>query len=349
MTEATVQVVLPCSDLAETIDFFVHQLNFAVEEIWPADEPHVAVLFGHGTRLRLDCSYQGDPGLLILAMSSSGESSDLVAPNGTRIVHEVPPTSSDLPPLDQTLTIARLKDETWGVGRASMRYRDLIPQREGGRFIASHIHIPNGGPVPDYVHHHDIRFQMIFVRSGWVEVVYEDQGDPFVMVAGDCVLQPPHIRHQVLNSSDDLEVIEIGSPAEHRTYGDRSMRLPTPDLAADRDFGGQRFVRHIAQDAAWDASRFAGLEARDTRISGATSGLADVQVLRPTATAANQDPQAHEGEFQFFFLLAGSVDLELNGKNEHLVSGDSATIPADVTFRFREPSNDLEILDVRLP
>ena len=29
--------------------------------------------------------------------------------------------------------------------------------------------------MADYVHFHRIRFQMIFVASGWVDVVYEDQ------------------------------------------------------------------------------------------------------------------------------------------------------------------------------
>ena len=71
-----------------------------------------------------------------------------------------------------------------------MEYRDLLPDRLGGRLIASHIRIRDGGPVPDYVHYHAIDFQLIYVRAGWVRVVYEDQGPPFVMHAGDCVVQP---------------------------------------------------------------------------------------------------------------------------------------------------------------
>ena len=62
-----------------------------------------------------------------------------------------------------------------------MQYRDLLPQHQGGSFIASHIVIPNGGPVPDWVHHHGVRFQTIFCVRGWVRVVYEDQGPPFVL------------------------------------------------------------------------------------------------------------------------------------------------------------------------
>ena len=40
-------------------------------------------------------------------------------------------------------------------------------------------------------------------------MVYEDQGEPFIMREGDCVLQPPQIRHRVLESSGPLEVIEV--------------------------------------------------------------------------------------------------------------------------------------------
>ena len=41
----------------------------------------------------------------------------------------------------------------WVIGRAGMRYRDLIPGRLGGSIIASHIRIPDAGPVPDYALH----------------------------------------------------------------------------------------------------------------------------------------------------------------------------------------------------
>jgi len=77
-------------------------------------------------------------------------------------------------------------DDSWGAGRAGMQYRDLIPDRLGGKYIASHIRIKDGGPVPDYVHHHHVKFQMIYCYKGWVRVVYEDQGQPIVMHRRAC-------------------------------------------------------------------------------------------------------------------------------------------------------------------
>jgi hypothetical protein len=64
---------------------------------------------------------------------------------------EIPHRSSDS-------SLRRRRASTRGTWvRAGMQYRDLIPGRLGGRFIASHIRIPDGGDVPDYVHYHRIR------------------------------------------------------------------------------------------------------------------------------------------------------------------------------------------------
>lgn len=57
-------------------------------------------------------------------------------------------------------------------------------------------------------------------RSNWMVM-------PFVMRAGDCVRQPPRIRHHVLESSDGFEVIEIGSTARHMTYLDHALEPPS--------------------------------------------------------------------------------------------------------------------------
>ena len=134
-----------------------------------------------------------------------------------------------------------------------MLYRDLIPSRLGGRYIASHITIPEGGPVADWVHFHRIAFQMIYVRRGWVRVVYEDQGEPFVMEAGDLVLQPPEIRHRVLESSPGLEVVEITCPALHETFADHDMSLPNGRVDRHRHFGGQQLPSSRRERHAVDA------------------------------------------------------------------------------------------------
>ena len=57
---------------------------------------------------------------------------------------------------------------------------------------------------------------MVYVTKGWVVFEYEGQGEQ-VLRTGSCVLQPPGIRHREVRHSDDMELIEITSPAQFRT------------------------------------------------------------------------------------------------------------------------------------
>ena len=248
--------------------------------------------------------------------------------------------------LEQEEKSQQVEDGEWGTGRAGMQYRDLIPGRLDGRYIASHIRIPEGGPVPDYVHHHDIEFQMIYCYSGWVKVVYEDQGPPFVMRSGDCVLQPPHIRHRVLECSDQMEVIEVSSPAEHETHVDHDMELPNASIEAHRDFSGQRFVRHQSSLAEWLPGPGAGLENRDLGIAEATNGMVSAQVIRAVgpmpSTAFSCD-----SEMVFTVVLQGSVEVQRGEEaREGLVAGDAFHIGVGRQAALSEGSNDLELLQV---
>lgn len=348
------QFVLPCAELDGTLAFFTERLGFRVAAIFPADDPSVAVIAGHGVRLRLERGRSGAPGVLRLlcrdpAALAEG-AKELTAPNGTRVELVEADPALVLPPLRPSFVVSRMDDDAkWVQGRAGMRYRDLIPDRQGGRFIASHIEIAEGGAVPDYVHYHRVRFQMIFCHRGWVRVVYEDQGRPFVLRAGDGVLQPPRIRHRVLESSPGMQVIEIGCPADHETFADLALTLPTAKLQPERDFGGQRFVRHRAAEATWRPWRIEGFEARDTGIAEATRGVAGVRVVRPSG--ASQTPvHRHDAELSFMFVREGETTLVGEGHGVHpLRAGDAFVVPAGLRHALTKCSEDLELLDVTLP
>jgi mannose-6-phosphate isomerase-like protein (cupin superfamily) len=249
-----------------------------------------------------------------------------------------------------SLVLTRLcNDARWTVGRVGMLYRDLVPDRHGGRVIASHIRIPEAGPVPDYVHYHLVRFQVIYCYAGWVRVVYEGQGPPFVMRAGDCVLQPPQIRHQVLECGTDTQVIEITSPAEHETCADQELGLPTAALETEREFSDQRFVFHDARTARWAPWRLDGFEARDSGIAAATKGLASVKVVR-RSRPSTPEAQSHHAEFLFLFVLRGRVTLLCDARaSERMAQGDCVVIPAKLRHGMTDASDDLELLEVALP
>jgi mannose-6-phosphate isomerase-like protein (cupin superfamily) len=359
----SVQVVLRCSSLAATVRFLTSELGFQVRMIMPAEDPTVAVLHTPDCVLRLEQLGAGDappaPARLRLVCDSAvppGVAPRVLAgPDGLSIEIAARHAPLVVPESSQEFVLTRRGAASeWHAGRADMLYRDLIPSRLGGRFTASHILIPTHGPVPDYVHYHRVRFQMIFCKSGWVRVCYEDQGDPMTLQAGDCVLQPPQIRHRVLESSAGLEVLEISCPAEHETWSDPDMTLPTGRVAPEREFDGQRFVYHVASKALWQASRFRGFEQRDTGIGAATHGLAGARVLRSDGSAlAGQHGSAarpaHAGEFAFYFVLCGATVLESTALGDHdLSAGDSCVLPARADFAI-QPTAGLELLEVTLP
>ena len=58
-------------------------------------------------------------------------------------------------------------------------------------------------------------FRWFIFLKGWV-LEYEGEGE-VMLRPGSCVLQPPGIRHREIKHSDDLELIEICSPAEFAT------------------------------------------------------------------------------------------------------------------------------------
>ena len=352
MTETRAEVLLATADLRKDIPFFTKVLGLRMDMIYPADNPSVAVFSGHGLRVRLDQSAGVPPGHLRILSDApdaiAGGQRDLTAPGGTRVTIDELNPPLVLPATQHAFVVRRLADQApWVIGRAGMAYRDLVPSRLGGAIIASHIRVPDG-KVPDMVHFHKVGFQLIFCISGWVDVLYEDQGGVRRLTAGDCFIQPPRIRHRVLEAGDDIEVIEIGVPAEHVTEIDHDMTLPTPELRPEREWDGQRFVHNLARGAEWGPFRQPGYLCRDTTISDKTKAVAGVQVVRrgPGAPVATR----HDSDILFGFVMGGQMTLEGEGKEPFRLSrGDAFVTPPGMVTRWADPTEDFELLEVSLP
>lgn len=158
------------------------------------------------------------------------------------------------------------------------------------------------------------------------------------------MLQPPGIRHRVLESSTGLEVVEISCPAEHETFVEHTLCLPN-DLRPGRRYGGQLFARHSATQARWEPWRSAGWESRDTGIAAATDGLAGVRVVRTSGASSGE--LKHDGEFQFWYVLAGTATLHPG--TEALSVGTAIAVPAGMAHELVDASADLSFLEVTLP
>jgi mannose-6-phosphate isomerase-like protein (cupin superfamily) len=288
-----------CEDLNLAIDDLKKD-GFRVDVIYPADDPSTALMSRDGASVR------------VTTRPGSGRPSKMLPPFAPEFVF----TPAGASP---------------GEGRAGMFYRDLIPSRLGGRYIASHITIPEGGPVSDWVHYHHVALQVIMVVKGWVRVVYEDQGEPFVMNAGDLVLQPPGIRHRVLESSPGLEVVEISAPAVHETWADHEVDLPNVPGDASRQFGRQRFLRHIAA------------EGKKTALVEATDGIADVKTIGMAPGETLHQP-VHDGELVFGFVIEGSGILHRGEDEVELGATDAFAIPPKERWRIAAGEGGLRLL-----
>jgi mannose-6-phosphate isomerase-like protein (cupin superfamily) len=122
----------------------------------------------------------------------------------------------------QDFNISYAKEAVFKPGlRSFMEYRDLgIDKATHGQFRAHVIRIKKDTAHDTLhttgLHQHICDFQMFYVLKGWIKFVYEGRGE-FLFHPGDCVLQPPGIVHNELDCSDDLEILEMYSPAVHET------------------------------------------------------------------------------------------------------------------------------------
>jgi quercetin dioxygenase-like cupin family protein len=327
------ELVVRTPDLEAAVRVF-ESVGFRVDMVVPADDPSAIAISSEGLRILLERG-DGPPATIRIV---AAEPRTLEVPGGTRIELGPAPTAPEVPPLAAAPVITRADADAWHPGRAGMTYRDLVPGRLGGWLIASHIRIPEGGPVPDYVHHHAVRFQLLVCRAGRVRVRYEDQGE-IVMEPGDCVLQPPHIRHRVVECSPGFEVIEVACPAVHPTFVDHALDLPTPHHRPDRDFDGQRFLWHRAAGARWRDD--AGWQVSDLELRTATGGLVDGRVLRGEAGAV----RSLAGSLCLGVVLAGRANLSLAGADHGLGPADAFVVPADAPARL-VAGDACEVLDL---
>jgi mannose-6-phosphate isomerase-like protein (cupin superfamily) len=130
-----------------------------------------------------------------------------------------PKTKAKAPPRKQSFVASHLNPDAFAGGlRSYAKYRDLGMAAATNGLAQAHVikMIPPCDPaVVSKRHYHDVEFQMIYVLKGWISGEYD--GEIVTMREGSCWLQPPKIKHTVLDYSDDCELLEIILPAEFDT------------------------------------------------------------------------------------------------------------------------------------
>lgn len=95
-------------------------------------------------------------------------------------------------------------------------YRDLgIAAATGGRVLAQLVKANTAPQQGTGWHRHEAAFHIVYMLKGWARFMYENQET--LVAAGDCVHQRPGIRHYLFDYSEDMEYLEIISPADFKT------------------------------------------------------------------------------------------------------------------------------------
>ena len=122
-------------------------------------------------------------------------------------------------PPRQTFVASHYSADAFEAGlRRYAQYRDLGIAAATNGLAQAHVikMIPPCDPAEvSKRHFHDVDFQMIYVLKGWMKGEYD--GAVVTMREGSCWLQPPKIKHTVLDYSDDCELLEIIMPADFDT------------------------------------------------------------------------------------------------------------------------------------
>ncbi len=113
---------------------------------------------------------------------------------------------------------ARAGDAQWIKGlRPYFVYRDLgMKGATEGRVMAHVIRADQSCDGPMGYHSHDLEFQMNYLLRGWARIDLEDVGE-IQVTAGDAWYQAPGVKHELMEYSDDFEVIEITIPGDFPT------------------------------------------------------------------------------------------------------------------------------------
>ena len=117
--------------------------------------------------------------------------------------------------------------ETDGL-REEFVYRDLgLADATNGDFHAHIIKAKHLNGGHNGLHRHLVGLQFAMVLKGWVSFYYAEHGE-IRYEQGDAVTIPGRTLHELRDYSEDLELLELTSPAVYKTVRDDGSEMATP-------------------------------------------------------------------------------------------------------------------------
>ena len=119
------------------------------------------------------------------------------------------------------------KYETDGL-RQEFVYRDLgLADATHGKFHAHIIKAKHLDGGHNGLHRHLVGLQFAMVLKGWVSFFYAEHGE-IRYEQGDAVTIPGKTLHELRDYSEDLELLELTSPAVYNTVREDGSEMATP-------------------------------------------------------------------------------------------------------------------------
>jgi hypothetical protein len=115
--------------------------------------------------------------------------------------------------------------------RPNSLYRDLGVAAATHGLAIAHV-VRNARPFPsegvEPSHRHDVQFQFCYVLKGWQKMRFDGVGE-VIAREGTAWLQPSGVVHEVLDYSDDREILEVVLPAKYASEFAPYSNLPAAD------------------------------------------------------------------------------------------------------------------------
>ena len=101
--------------------------------------------------------------------------------------------------------------------RSFFTYRDLgVTEATQGAMRAQITEAVTGMTEPTGWHYHVCEAQFVYILKGWVDLEFET-GEQIRVQAGESLFIPGGLRHNEIRTSNDIELLEISTPAEMET------------------------------------------------------------------------------------------------------------------------------------
>jgi mannose-6-phosphate isomerase-like protein (cupin superfamily) len=118
----------------------------------------------------------------------------------------------------QKVAHARISEPVLVKGRRSFfQYRDLgVAEASAGAMRAQVMSSSEGLSRPTGWHYHECDGQLVYVLKGWVDLQFED-GRSIRVEEGDSLFIPGFLRHNEIQTSEALEILEVSVPGQMGT------------------------------------------------------------------------------------------------------------------------------------